>query len=381
MRHFLKLMLCLSALLVATGCSSSGGDSSSETLVASNPEQGPLSVFDTNIYAMNKVVCDPFDPGSPGPNDGLIATLYYKGTDQPIWGSVNDFLNLGQKSPKRFFFSTLNVPTRTFSMGFPIETGGMVQNDNNEDLIEYFALSFSSVLKLSAPDEEGLYELALLSDDGAIFNVRQTDGNYRAVVSNDGVHPTRFGCGERITMTRETELMVKLDYHQGPRYHISLIPMWRKVTEATPADPLCGASGNDLFFKSSDNSAPQAAYNALLSRGWKPIAADNWNLPAFAIFNPCTTGVVPVISHMTVESVEGQVIVNWRTDVTATSQVLVTNVVTGEETLSVSDNILRPAHRVLLNNLTLGQTYDIKAISISADYGKAQSAPIRITVN
>jgi len=375
----MRLLGCLILTLSVLGLNACS--KSSTSLVASNPETGALANFDTNTYALNKVVCDPFNPGDPGPNDGLVADLYYKTADQPVWGSVGDFINLGQKSPKKFFFSNVDVPTRMFSLGFPVETGGMVQNDNGEDLIEYFALSFSSVLKLSASDEEGDYELALLSDDGANFSIRQPDGTYHVAVNNDGTHPTRLGCGEHITMTHETELLVRLDYYQGPRYHISLIPMWRKVVAGQHAEPLCGASGNEYFFDPNHDSAPQQPYNDLLSRGWKPIAAANWNLPAYAIFNPCTPGTTPTISAMTVESVEGQVIVQWRTDMMATSQVLAVNVATGEETLTVSDNQLSVPHRVVLTNLHAGQVYDIKAISISDDYGKAQSDAVRITVH
>ena len=65
----------------------------------------------------------------------------------------------------------------------------------------------------------------------------------------------------------------------------------------------------------------------------------------------------------------------------ATSQVLAVNMATGEETLTVSDNKLTVPHRVVLNGLVAGQVYDIKAISISDDYGKAQSEAVRITVH
>jgi len=148
------------------------------------------------------------------------------------------------------------------------------------------------------------------------------------------------------------------------------------------ADPLCGATGNETFFDYNNNSAPQAAYNQLLSRGWKPIAAANWNLPAFAIFNPCTTGNVPVISNFRIEdNTEGIVVLSWNTDIPASSQVLYTRVSTGEEVLTTADNRLRLVHRVVIaGQLQSGQAYDFNAVSISADFGKAISAPLRATV-
>lgn len=369
--------LVLSLSLQACLNSKDGG----VTEVAAQPEQGPLSTFDANLYPLNKVVCDPFDPGLPGPNDGLVAELFYRGQGQPSWGSASEYINLGQKSQQKLFFSSLNVPTRAFSIGFPTETGTAVQDDAGNTLNEDFALSFSSVLKLAAQDQEGEYELALLSDDGANMYVRDANGVYQKVVDNDGTHPTRLGCGSRVQMTRETELVVKLDYYQGPRYHISMIPMWRKVTSSTAAEPRCGQEGNEHWFDSNNNSAPQHAYNSLLTRGWKPIHADNWHLPAFAIFNPCTPGTTPVISNFALTAnVEGFVAFSWSTDMPATSQLLIRNTATGEETLTTADNRLLVNHSVARHGLTAGVVYEFRAVSISADYGKTISNPITITV-
>lgn len=378
-RAIWNLLLLFSVSLAISGCL----NSSSNTAVATNPEEGPLSNFDVNLYSLNKIVCDPFHGDlQPGPNDGLIAQIYYRGANQPQWTDTQSYITQGTLSGQTLFFSTLEVPTRMFDLGFPTQTGSNIKNDSNESLIEYFGIQFSSILKLSSLDEEGTYELALLSDDGATFKVRQPDGTYKTLVSNDNNHPTRFGCGDRIEMTRDTELFVQMDYYQGPRYHISMIPMWRKVTATTPKDSRCGQSGNTLFFDPNNNSAPQPAYNDLLSRGWKPIAADNWNLPAFAILNPCTSGTTPTISHFRiVENIEGVVTFAWETNIPATSQILIKNPITGEETLTVADNRLRGQHQMsIYGNVNVGSSYDFQAVSISADYGKAISPAIRWTV-
>lgn len=364
--------------LLLQGCFSSNGTS---TLATNNPEEGPLPMFDANVYPLNKVVCDPFDPGNPGPNDGMIATLHYRTAGQPAWQRVNDYIDQGHKSSQYIFFSKLNVPTRIFSLGFPTETGESIKNDVQETLNEYFALSVSSILKLAAPDEEGEYELALLSDDGATFQIRQGDGSYRTVVDNDGNHPTRMGCGERITMTRASDVVVRINYYQGPRYHISVIPMWRKVNALTQSEPRCGHTGNGLFFDYKNNSQPQPAYQELLARGWKPISEDNWNMPAYALFNPCTQGTIPnITSYANIVNLEGTVVFNWNTDIPATSQVLYKNVRTGEELITDAPTRLRTAHSVAIQNLVMGETYEFSAVSISADYGKAISNPMRLQI-
>lgn len=377
-----KTTLLLSYVLAAVflqGCFTNNQGQS--TLTTNNPEQGALSTFDTNLYPLNKVVCDPFDPGTPGPNDGMIATLYYRGTGQERWYTVNEYIEKGKKSQQHLFFSKLDVPTRLFSMGFPSETGESIKNDEQNVLNEYFALSVSSILKLAPADAEGEYELALLSDDGAVMQIRDENGVYQNVVNNDGDHPSRLGCGQRVQMTHDTELVVRLNYYQGPRYHISLIPMWRKVDSSTSAEPRCGHTGNNLFFDYNNNSQPQPAYNELLARGWKPISADNWNMPGFALFNPCTEGTIPVISQLTnVANLEGSVRFQWTTNIPASSQVLYKNLRTGEELLTIADNRLRPVHNVSIINLVQGDTYEFRAISISADYGKAISQPITLLV-
>jgi len=382
MNRFIQLAI-LPFLLI--GCLTAKNGQVSET--TNNPEQGPLAVFNANVYPLNKVVCDPFDPGQPGPNDGLIAQLYYRGQGQDRWYKTSDYISFGQKSQKNIFFSSLNVPTRIFSLGFPTETGSSIQNDAGVVLDEYFALSFSSILKLSANDEEGDYQLAILSDDGAMMYVRDTNGQYQEVVSNDGDHPTRLGCGQTITMNYDTELVVKLNYYQGPRQHISLIPMWRKVTSSSLPESRCGQSGNGLFFDSNNHSVPQPAYNELLQRGWKPIDAANWNLPAFAIFNPCTQGTVPTLSQFVVlSSIEGAFSASFQTNIPTTGQLLFKNLSTGEEILTTASNRLLVKHDITILSVTdiglkLGDTYTVQAIAISADYGKTLSTPLRVTLH
>lgn len=378
MLSFSKYLLFSLLGLFLQGCSSSNGNS---TLTTTNPEEGPIPTFNANIYPLNKLVCDPFDPGTPGPNDGMIATLHYRTSGQPAWQRVNDYIEQGHKSAQYLFFSKLNVPTRIFSLGFPTETGESIKNDLQETLNEYFALSVSSILKLAPSDEEGEYELALLSDDGAVFQIRQQDGNYITVVDNDGNHPTRMGCGARITMDRESELVVRINYYQGPRYHISVIPMWRKVNAQTTAEPRCGHTGNGLYFDYNNNSKPQPAYQELLTRGWKPISEDNWNMPAYALFNPCTKGTIPTISnYINVVNTEGMVVFSWNTNIPASSQILYKNIRTGEELITVAPTRLRTTHSVVIPNLSLGETYEFRAVSISADYGKTISNPINLQV-
>lgn len=375
-----KSLVGFLTLLVLASCGTQSNITSLQT--SSSTDTAKLSPYDVNMYALHKVVCDPLAPGdNPGPNDGLKAELFYLNSTQPHYQRLEDYFSQGTKSSKFLFFSKVDVPTRIFNQGFPSETGSMLVNDLGENLIEYFALRFNSVLKLSDQDEEGEYELALLADDGAKLYVRNEAGVYDTLVDNDGDHSAKMGCGGKIQMTKQSEKVVRLEYYQGPRNNIALIPLWRKVTPTTVPEPQCGVQSNSLYFDYNHGSTPRQAYLDMLARGWKPIAAANWHLPQSAVFNPCVVELKPTISnYQLVKMVEGVVEFSWNTDFETTSQILYKNVRTGEEQITTSDNIVRTSHAIRINGLVYNDTYEFRAVSISARFGKAVSDPITLQV-
>lgn len=346
-----------------------------------------LSTFNVNMYSLNKLVCDPFDGGPSNPTNpdfgrGLKASLYYLRDDQPRYGAVLDYINLGVKADQFLFFTKLDVPTRKFNIGFPTESGSLVKRDDGTDLLEYFALRLSTVLHLGPNDEEGAYELAILSDDGAVWRLRGADGNYQTVVSNDGNHPTKMGCTTyELSMTKATEKLMQFDYYQGPRFHISVIPMWRKKVPGQVAEPLCNQMGNNLFFD-ENTSLPKQPYNDLLARGWKPLNSTNYSLPASAIFNPCEQGTIPQVGGLIIEDLgNGHVVARWETDIPTASQVKIVDVASGVEQLTESDNEFRTQQEVLMSGLKPGRQYTFQGISISSDYGKALTNSVTITLH
>lgn len=340
------------------------------------------SKFDVNRFAVNKLVCDPFDDIRPTDlTQGLHAKLWYLDSSQPRYKSVGQMLSEGHSSDQELFFSEVIVPTRLFSLGFPKESGGVVQDDIGQDLIEYFAIELNGGLRLGPDDLEGEYEFALLSDDGSIMSVAEGDGEYTVVVNNDGDHPTKLGCGSTLNFTNQTQYKVNFKYYQGPRYHISMIPLWRRVTNETKAETQCGKLGNSMYFDYNNNSTPQQAYKDLLARGWRPLTKDNYLIPREVGYNPCVESPEPEISNLVVSPIPGGgVRVSWTTDVPATSQVrYFDSNDSSQETLTTSDNILRTEHEVVIYGLTSDTNYTVQAISITDDYGKGFSEEITFT--
>ncbi len=244
----------------------------------------------------SQTVCDPFanNPSYPatGRDHGIVSRLFYLTNDQPRYSRVADYLANGHHVEATLFLSQINVPTRKFDMGFVTESGELLTSQNGDKLYEYFGLQMESVIALAPDDSPGEYQLGLLADDGAILEADFGQG-YEVLVNDDGTHATKMACAPKtVTMDHNTRIPVRVSYYQGPRYHIALMTLWRKVDLATQslADPTCGKSGNDLFFDYNVvPSAPKKAYNDLLARGWAPIPAKNFQLPDSVASNPCTS--------------------------------------------------------------------------------------------
>ena len=368
-----SLIMAAAATMVA-GCQKNSSDSASDTAAEI------MSPYDVNKYAVNKTVCNPLGgltTGTTDPTQGIHAQLWYLTSTQPRYSDVESVITNGASSDQNLFFSELYVPTRLFTEGFPLQSGGSINDDTGTPLIEYFALRFDTILHLAPNDMEGDYQLGILSDDGTIWSLSTdaTEDNLQVALGNDGVHPTKLGCGPTISMTKSTSLAMRLDYFQGPRYHIALVPMWRLVNSCTTTESLCGQNGNSLYFNYADNSTPEPAFNQLISDGWIPLGVGNYSVSPSVEYNPCTQGTPPVISGLNVafNSETNTYFATWTTDILATDQVLYTDTGSGAQTLTVSSNILSTNHAVSVTGMLPGHSYSIQAVSISQDLGQTIS--------
>lgn len=391
LKSWMVLLFASAGLVACAPDSGSSGGSDSDV----NKESGRLSKYDVNAFPLDKLVCDPWGGGGgpQTPQNGIKATLFYKALNMPIYTNVMDYINNTVKSEQSLFFSKIDVPTRMFTEGFPLKTGGKVADDTGNELIEYFALKFETTLQLTSADDEGDYEFALLSDDGTILRIKDPDnassnGNWETLVSNNYVTPTRMGCSNRVIhMTRDKKIPLELFYYQGPRYHIADMLIWRKSATAG-RDQDCNKSGNSYFFDPNHNSAP-LAWNGLVQRGWKVVGEGNFLLPSVNAtttggpeqnYNACFEGLIPKISDLKIDNIgRTEITLSWVTDIPATEQALIINIATGEKILTVSDNMLKNNHSLTITGLSPGTAYRVQVISISEDLGKGISEALEIT--
>lgn len=278
-------------------------------------------------------VCNPFD-GSEQLGDrtqGILGKLFYTLPGETNYTRAVDYITYAHPVDEvSLFFNQLSIPTRPWDRGFVTRSGDVITTPQGDTLYEYFGINFKSQFTLAPGESSGLYQFAILSDDGAVLRMQDANGDWQEVVNNDGTHPTRMGCGTYPVDIQEGQYIpFEVDYYQGPRYHISLIIMWRPWN-GDANDPECGRQGNSRYFDSTQNPpSPQAAYQGLLDRGWQVVSSDHYYLEK-PEENPCNE-TAPVIEDYLVTDVQQTTIsVSWSTDKAATTEVEWTNVGTGE---------------------------------------------------
>jgi len=129
---------------------------------------------------------------------GLRGEIYY------IRHNTKMLPRFEKMKPVGIIYTTaLNVPSRSFSQGFPGVT----------DRFEWFAIDYTGRFWIQKP---GVYEFGLTSDDGAKLYI---DG--RELIDNDGQHEPVTLQG-RINLSGGIHRM-RVSYFQGPRYMVALV--------------------------------------------------------------------------------------------------------------------------------------------------------------
>lgn len=87
----------------------------------------------------------------------------------------------------------------------------------------------------------------------------------------------------------------------------------------------------------------------------------------------------PIISEfVVVTALADGVILSWKTDIPATSQVKLVNNDSGEVIQTQTDHTLRTEHSVQVTGLALGHTYAAQVVSVSEDLGYSLSDIVEV---
>ena len=250
----------------------------------------------------DKDICDPLK------EEGEEITLGYGLVGKLYDGAPNkiqhfsELLSKGKALDGAIYMSNLNIPTRKFDKGFPRENGQMVMNGMGKTLIENFGIEFTGSLELMNDDEPGYYEVGVIGDDGVILDLNKGPNPEELKNLIDGDHTTssKFFCSKYLVRMEKGKAMpLRLRYFQGPRYHIALVMIWRKVDSLSAGNdtfiksqlknPIketrCGIAGNNFFFDPESNSHPQMEYQDMMNPEkrvvpWKIVKHKNLRLPA-----------------------------------------------------------------------------------------------------
>ena len=237
-----------------------------------------------------KVICDPFGPGSTSAKDlGLRGKVYYWNGDTTVDRNVLETYQAGHVGANALegdlYLKSLNIATRDFSLGFtPQGSTDPLKDSSGGILNEYFGIDVKALLAVPE-NKAGLYEFALIADDGA--SVTFGDATTPSILLGGG--PNKMLCSPSALPLGTAPTKLRVRYFQGPRVRIALQLLWRKVNSNSAsdlADAYCGTSakvfGDDDLFK---GGVQQDAFAQLLVRGWEVIPPEFYHLDSGT--NPC----------------------------------------------------------------------------------------------
>lgn len=419
------LLVLILILFTASACESpSGTGQEGETIVDLNPGDPPQ-------FLPEATVCNPWGDSGMAADRGIVARLNYMkpgvcrvaDVDDPLTPQdesgqflatrprtavsyVDDALGFSVPTGVTMFFNKLFVGTRFFDRGFATQDGTVVENSAGNTLYEWFGVDFKTQLKLFDSDAnlleinpglasadypagyfEGDYQLAVLSDDGAVVYL-ETENGLQTLINNDGEHATKMGCSETpIRLTRGQKIPIRLQYYQGPRYHVSLVLMWRKwpssggwgysQTDQTTGSNrnLCGPSvnysSNSFFFTPGNSNEPAATptnnFREMLANGWSVLETQNYSLPDDILNNPCTPPEAPLsINGVAIaNALASSATVTWSTSSVAVSYVTVRNLSTGATFSTQATTSFTTNHVIDVTGLSANTLYAVRATSTS----------------
>lgn len=201
-------------------------------------------------------------PAVPKSQLGLIAKLFEGSKD---WSLIDVYEQKGYEHPEKIYFSNFNVPNRSFSEGFNIGENDFLKTKSGEKLVEWFSLSAFGYIVLPDNQDEGTYHISTLSDDG----VRVTVGD-EMLINSPNAHAAKIMCSSKLIFLKKGEKQkFRLDYFQGPRYHIALMAFIKKVDTAEG-------------FKNATYCNKGTAPSTLINAGYEIISPAYFAIPDYS---------------------------------------------------------------------------------------------------
>ncbi len=185
------------------------------TRTSSSDEDYQDIVFSVNMIdpKMNLLTCNSYTEPEPEIEEEEINIF---GSNIPIDGKNNFSCNvyeLEKNTKKLPDFSKLTAISHIYTEEFNIPRTKFDQGFlNATNLNEWFALECSGEFNI---DEKGNYKFSLTSDDGSKLYIDE-----KSVINNDGQHSMRKK--EKNLKLESGTHSVKLEYFQGPKWHIGL---------------------------------------------------------------------------------------------------------------------------------------------------------------
>lgn len=175
-------------------------------------------------------VCNPFgSTTATTTSNGLSGTLYYQDRSNidSSWTAL-DYVNKGLTYDNPLYFNNVDMPDQSWSAGFALSNGTLLQDNAGDTLMEWFAIDYRSNIVLQSTDSAGQYQFEISSDDGSLVYL-DTGSGPQLIINNDGTHSMTTQDSATITLAQGTSYPIRIVYFQGPRYEMGNILQWRKV--------------------------------------------------------------------------------------------------------------------------------------------------------
>lgn len=356
--------------IVFTGCleEAISGTESGSTAVGA-PSGGAGSPPPTLTPSRN--ICDPFKTNSQQQRDrGLVGSLVYLTDDQPRYSNVQDYIDHAVIAPVTLYLDRLYTPPRPFNLGFKTATGESVKTIHGDTLYKYFGIQVKSQLRLADTEAPGYYQLALHAGAGGKIILQDENGVEKVIVNTATAHASKFACATvPVYLDHDSKIPLTLQYYQDDGQYLSLMAMWRPwpAGRRVNQDDICQSDVHSMFeFSDSAPAIPKLKFFEKLAAGWKILENENFIFPDQEE-NPCVPVEAPlaITNFRSGSSTSTTVILEWDTNIPASSQVLITNATSGASQLTTANPTLVLSHRVTISWSTLAHNtlYNFQGIS------------------